>query len=224
MEFSNTIKQIRKDNSLTQEGFAKKLGVTRQAISNWENNRNLPDIEMLISISKTFSISLDELILGENLRENNLEENLGGNEMTQMEEKLIQDGSENKRTKMHMVSNLTGLAFCILGIATILLKGMTVEYVDETGILHENFFLLPLGFGMIALGFITVLVGLAYYWKKTGNAFYVINKIGYITTVVFAVGTILIYANGNRISVTSVALLVLSIVVSVVTRIKIRNL
>ena len=107
MEFGNTIKQLRKDNNLTQEGFAEKLGVTRQAISNWENNRNLPDIEMLICISKTFSISLDVLILG-------------GNDMTQMEAKLIQDGAESKRAKMYMVSNLVGLAFCLLGIATFL--------------------------------------------------------------------------------------------------------
>ena len=110
--------------------------------------------------------------------------------MTQMEAKLIQDGAESKRAKMYMVSNLVGLAFCLLGIATLFLKSLTVEYVDEAGILHENFFLLPLGFGMIGLGMITVLIGLAYYWKKTGDVFYVINKMGYIATAVFVVGTL----------------------------------
>ncbi len=205
MEFSTMMKQLRKDNNLTQEGLAEKLGVTRQAISNWENNRNLPDIEMLICISKTFSISLDELILG-------------GNDMTQMEEKLIQDGSENKRVKMYMVSNLAGAVFFVLGIALLLLKGMTVEYVDDAGVLHENFFLLPLGFGLIALGIITVLVGLVYYCKKTGNIFYVINKVGYIATAVFALGTIMIYANGNHLSVVTIILFIISIVVSAVTR------
>ncbi len=210
MEFGNTIKQLRKDNNLTQEGFAEKLGVTRQAISNWENNRNLPDIEMLICISKTFSISLDVLILG-------------GNDMTQMEAKLIQDGAESKRAKMYMVSNLVGLAFCLLGIATLFLKSLTVEYVDEAGILHENFFLLPLGFGMIGLGMITVLIGLAYYWKKTGDVFYVINKMGYIATAVFVVGTLLIYANASRISVAALVLSGISIVVSIVAKMKIKR-
>ncbi|HCJ15391.1 MAG TPA: XRE family transcriptional regulator, partial [Erysipelotrichaceae bacterium] len=38
MEFSDSIKQLRKDNKLTQEQLASKLHVTRQAISNWENN------------------------------------------------------------------------------------------------------------------------------------------------------------------------------------------
>lgn len=59
MEFSDSIKQLRKDNKLTQEQLASKLHVTRQAISNWENNKNLPDIETLIEIATTFHISLD---------------------------------------------------------------------------------------------------------------------------------------------------------------------
>ncbi|MCI6271482.1 MAG: helix-turn-helix domain-containing protein [Erysipelotrichaceae bacterium] len=64
MEFIEKIKSLRLKNNLTQEEFASKLNVTRQAASNWENNRNLPDIEMIISIASVFEISLDELILG----------------------------------------------------------------------------------------------------------------------------------------------------------------
>lgn len=63
MEFNEQIKRLRKENNLTQEEMAKKLNVTRQALSNWENNRNLPDFEMIILIAKTFGVSLDELIL-----------------------------------------------------------------------------------------------------------------------------------------------------------------
>ena len=48
MDFNEQIKRLRKENNLTQEEMAKKLNVTRQAISNWENNRNLPDFEMII--------------------------------------------------------------------------------------------------------------------------------------------------------------------------------
>lgn len=48
MEFNEQIKCLREENNLTQEEMAKKLNVTRQAISNWENNRNLPDFEMII--------------------------------------------------------------------------------------------------------------------------------------------------------------------------------
>lgn len=63
MEFNEQIKRLRKENNLTQEEMAKKLNVTRQALSNWENNRNLPDFEMIILIAKTFGVSFDELIL-----------------------------------------------------------------------------------------------------------------------------------------------------------------
>ena len=48
MDFGEQIKSIRQKEKLTQEQFAMKLNVSRQAVSNWENNKNLPDIGMLI--------------------------------------------------------------------------------------------------------------------------------------------------------------------------------
>lgn len=62
MDFGEQIKSIRKKENLTQEQFAMKLNVSRQAVSNWENNKNLPDIGMLILMSNVFQISLDQLI------------------------------------------------------------------------------------------------------------------------------------------------------------------
>jgi len=44
MEFGDKIKELRRQNKLTREQFTTKLTVTRQAVSNWENNRNLPDL------------------------------------------------------------------------------------------------------------------------------------------------------------------------------------
>ena len=44
MDFGEQIKSIRQKEKLTQEQFAMKLNVSRQAVSNWENNKNLPDI------------------------------------------------------------------------------------------------------------------------------------------------------------------------------------
>lgn len=192
MEFSKIIKKIRKDNDLTQEQLSEKLNVSRQAISNWETDNNLPDIEIIINIAKVFSISLDELILG-------------GKNVTKMQNKLIKDGSENKRAKTYMLSNIIGVIFCILGFVAILLKGLTVEYVDESGILHENFFLLPIGFLFILIGIIIVLVGIMYYFKKTNDRHYVLCKIGYILSGVSLVTTLLIYSNGNRVSVLTIA-------------------
>ena len=61
MDFGKQIRQIRKDAKLTQEQMAAKLNVSRQAVSNWENNKNLPDLEMIITISRVFGLSLDQL-------------------------------------------------------------------------------------------------------------------------------------------------------------------
>lgn len=58
------IREIRKSNHLTQEEFAKKYGVTYQAVSNWEHGKNLPDISLLKDISKDFNVSIDELLEG----------------------------------------------------------------------------------------------------------------------------------------------------------------
>ncbi|WP_437131334.1 helix-turn-helix domain-containing protein [Peptostreptococcus russellii] len=146
MNFGNQIKEIRLSNNLTQEQMAKKLNVSRQAVSNWENNKNLPDLEMIITISNIFSLSLDNLILG------------GSEDMNNMTEKLIKDGSELRKIKLNliMISIATGLL--IVGILLIALKGMTVEYIDAQGILHENFFLLPIGFLAIISSMITFFV------------------------------------------------------------------
>ena len=58
------IKKIRVDNGLTQKDLADKLGVTYQAVSKWENGRNIPDIMILKQISKEFNVNIDDLLEG----------------------------------------------------------------------------------------------------------------------------------------------------------------
>lgn len=142
MDFGEQIKSIRKEKNLTQEQFAIKLNVSRQAVSNWENNKNLPDIGMLILMSNVFQISLDQLIKGDN-------------HMNNMTEKVIKDGSETRRAKYNMISAAIGGVLLLIGVMLLVIKGMSVEYIDAEGILHENFFLLPLGFLCIFCGLIS---------------------------------------------------------------------
>ncbi len=61
------IKKIRKENNLTQAELADKLGVTYQAVSKWENGKNIPDIAILKQISNEFNINLDDLLNGEHI-------------------------------------------------------------------------------------------------------------------------------------------------------------
>ena len=62
MEIGEKLKKARNDNGLTQEQVAAEIGVSRQSVSNWENNRAYPDIVSVIKLSDLYSVSLDELL------------------------------------------------------------------------------------------------------------------------------------------------------------------
>lgn len=64
-QIGKRIKEIRTKNKLSQSAFAKKYGVTYQAVSKWETGKNIPDISILKQICKDYKISLEELINGE---------------------------------------------------------------------------------------------------------------------------------------------------------------
>jgi transcriptional regulator with XRE-family HTH domain len=67
MEFNEKLQQLRKQKSLTQEQLAEELFVSRTAVSKWESGKGYPNIESLKSISKLFSVSIDDLLSGEEL-------------------------------------------------------------------------------------------------------------------------------------------------------------
>lgn len=68
MNFSDRLKEIRKNAGLSQEQLAEKIGVSRQAVTKWETGKGLPDIENIVIIAEIFKTTLDELISA-NIRE-----------------------------------------------------------------------------------------------------------------------------------------------------------
>lgn len=62
MNIGNQIATIRKEQQLTQEKFGELFHVTRQTVSNWENGKSYPDLQVLIDISNRFEIFLDTLL------------------------------------------------------------------------------------------------------------------------------------------------------------------
>ena len=58
MDIANQILNIRKEQKLTQEEFGRLFYVTRQTVSNWENGKSYPDLQILVDISNRFEISL----------------------------------------------------------------------------------------------------------------------------------------------------------------------
>ena len=65
MELNAQIKKYRTELNLSQEELAEKVYVTRQTISNWENEKSYPDIHSLLLLSSLFNVSLDQLIKGD---------------------------------------------------------------------------------------------------------------------------------------------------------------
>ena len=61
MKLGQTIISIRKERKMTQEEFARIFHVTRQTVSNWENEKSYPDLETLVRISEEFQVSLDAM-------------------------------------------------------------------------------------------------------------------------------------------------------------------
>ena len=65
MELGKQIKECRQAAGLSQEELAERVYVSRQTISNWENDRSYPDVHSLVLLGEIFQISLDKLIKGD---------------------------------------------------------------------------------------------------------------------------------------------------------------
>ena len=59
---SDNIKKYRKENNLSQDELAEKLGVSRQSISLWETGQTQPTIENIIALARIFNVSTDEIL------------------------------------------------------------------------------------------------------------------------------------------------------------------
>ncbi|PFJ06357.1 transcriptional regulator [Bacillus cereus] len=64
MSLGKQLKKLRESKGFSQEDVAKKIGITRQAVYKWENDKSCPDIENLILLSEMYNVTLDELIKG----------------------------------------------------------------------------------------------------------------------------------------------------------------
>ncbi len=83
MEFHRVLKKKRMETNLSQEDLAKKLKISRQSISKWENEKGYPNIETLLETSEIFNITVDELLKGDDY----------------LKDKIIQDSRKLKYPK-----------------------------------------------------------------------------------------------------------------------------
>lgn len=116
MNIAETIKKYRTEKKLTQEQLAKELNVSRSAVSSWEVGRNYPDLEMLVSISDLFGISLDEL-----LREDN-----------QVLEKITEDTQIRKKQTKKIKWLMIGIICLILMILFISFQSPNNQFISKS--------------------------------------------------------------------------------------------
>lgn len=89
MSFRENLIKLRKAKNLSQDDLAEELGLSRQAVSKWENENSKPDVENLIKLSKIFKVSVDDLI---------------GNQIVETEAAAINlNYNEEKKTKKVLV-------------------------------------------------------------------------------------------------------------------------
>lgn len=70
MNLADNLKKIRKDNNLSQEQLAEKLGVSRQSVSKWESGLSYPEMDKVLQICQLFNLNINELI-NEDIKEVN---------------------------------------------------------------------------------------------------------------------------------------------------------
>lgn len=110
MEFNEKLQKLRKQKGLTQEELAQMLYVSRTAISKWESGRGFPNIESLKAISKFFSVSLDELLSGEEI--------------------LVIAEEDHKKKEANLYDSVFGLLNC--GAALLLFLPFFGQKIGET--------------------------------------------------------------------------------------------
>lgn len=109
----NKLVKLRKENKLSQDSLADKLGVTRQTISNWELNTTKPDIVQIKNISEIFNISIDEL--------------LDNNTKDIIEKKISNTEKLTNKTNKYIKITLITLYFIIL----IFLISLTIYFFNK---------------------------------------------------------------------------------------------
>lgn len=105
-KFGNFLKELRKEQKLTQEDLAKEFVVDRGTISKWERGEYIPTSDMLLNISNYFGLTINELLAGERLNKDNKE----------IINKVTRDVLKEKENKSKLVKRIL-----LIGISTILL-------------------------------------------------------------------------------------------------------
>ena len=135
------LKELRKEKQITQEQLAEYLNVSNRSVSRWETGNNLPDLDILIQLSKYYDVQLIEILEGEKMKEEkHLETTV---------QKVAEYGYEEK-LKLTRLMNF----FFILGVVSNLIY-LILTMLNYTSIElynHIAMFFLGISFGVLVVG------------------------------------------------------------------------
>ena len=105
MTLPNKLQQYRKLNKYSQEKLAELLGVSRQAVTKWENGKSAPSTENLIKLTSIYKIALDDLIND-------------SPEVTKV------DLNPKRKSKLKLIVSIWEIILCVLLVISIFSKGI----------------------------------------------------------------------------------------------------
>lgn len=118
------ISQKRKELNLTQKDLADSLYISDRAVSKWECGKSLPDSSIMLDLCKLLNISINELLLGEDLKMENQNNQL---EQTVLELIKEKEQTDKKLLQIEVVIGLTGTIF---NVALIILGALGYAYLN----------------------------------------------------------------------------------------------
>lgn len=154
IKIGNFIKELRKEEKLTQEEFAEKFQVARRTVSRWETGSNLPDLDILIEMADFFNVDLREILDGERKSEKM------NKELKETVLKVAEYSNEEKKKSTKVV-----LVYFVLGIVAMILN-IVMEFLE----LGETFWVGFAKGGTVSMAIGAMLMGILY---ATGT----INKV-----------------------------------------------
>lgn len=121
LQIGKFIAELRKEQKFTQEQLGEKMGVTNKTVSRWENGNYLPPADMLLAMSRLFGVSVNEILCGKRLSEEDYKEATEANLVHMLESSSFSlrekiDFYKVKWLKEH-IAIMVFIGVCIAGIA-----------------------------------------------------------------------------------------------------------
>ena len=148
VEIGSKIKKSRIDAKLTQEQAAEALGISRQTISNWENEKSYPDIVSVLKMSDLYGVSLDYLLKGDSPMKNYLD--------------YIEESTNVVKSKVKLSKLILILSYLVIWAFNIMVSWFfSAESISEAQAGAFQWLVLP-----VATIVISLLIGKNNFWGK----------------------------------------------------------